>query len=81
MASLLLMLFPSFLTNWLSSVIPVASATPIIEQKVEGTCRTTHFVTLMYHHIRDYSALKEEAKDISVSPEEFHDQMDYLSKN
>ncbi len=35
----------------------------------------------MYHHIRTYDTLDVTAKDISVSPEEFAEQMKFLHKN
>ena len=48
----------------------------------EPKCRTTEFTTLMYHHIREYTNLENiAAKNISVSPEEFEQQMQYLNQN
>ncbi len=44
-------------------------------------CRTTEFTTLMYHHVREYDTLSPEAKNISVSPEEFRAQMKFLHQN
>lgn len=44
-------------------------------------CRTTEFTTLMYHHVREYATLSPEAKNISVSPDEFRAQMKFLHEN
>lgn len=35
----------------------------------------------MYHHVREYDILSAEARNISVSPEEFEQQMKYLHDN
>lgn len=53
-----------------------------MEQEVEGSCITSHFPILMYHHIREYDDFSDiAAKNLSVSPEEFHEQLNYLAKN
>jgi len=44
-------------------------------------CSTSEFTTLMYHHVREYDILSAEARNISVSPEEFEQQMKYLHDN
>jgi peptidoglycan/xylan/chitin deacetylase (PgdA/CDA1 family) len=67
----------SFLITFLSSLFGLSS----FGLSADTKCHTTEFTTLMYHHIRDYSALDSAARDISVSPEEFKSQMKFLHKN
>lgn len=47
----------------------------------EPECRTTEFTTLMYHHVRPYIELDNAAQNISVSPEEFQTQVQFLHDN
>jgi|GEM_PF-3022128 len=49
--------------------------------KEPQVCRTEEFITLMYHHVRDYEYLDTAARNISVSPQEFGAQMRFLSDN
>lgn len=45
------------------------------------SCQSSVFTTLMYHHVREYADLDNNARNISVSPKEFEEQMKYLHKN
>lgn len=82
MSPILSALLPSFflLNIWLESISSIAVPSHINQHEVY--CKTTHFPVLMYHHIREYSWLKDvAAKNLSVSPLEFKKQLDYLEQN
>ncbi|MEI6710756.1 MAG: hypothetical protein WCK88_00320 [bacterium] len=67
----------SFIITFLSSLFGLS----LFGLSTDTTCRTSQFTTLMYHHIREYDQLPDDAKNISVSPKEFELQIHYLSKN
>ncbi len=70
----------SFIIAFLTALLGIPASLWISSN--ESACRTSEFPTLLYHHIREYSSLiDEEAKNLSVSPEEFEKQMQYLHKN
>ncbi len=68
----------SFLITFLGSLFGLSSFGLSTDT---AACRTTEFTTLMYHHVREYDTLSPEAKNISVSPEEFKAQMEFLHEN
>lgn len=50
------------------------------KKAIESECYTSEFPILMYHHIRPYTHLwNTSAQNLSVSPEEFEEQMKYFA--
>lgn len=68
----------SIIIAFLASLFAIPSSLGITPTE----CRTSQFPTLTYHHIREYTSITDmAAKNISVSPEEFKEQMKYLEEN
>ena len=82
MSPILAALLPSFflLNIGLESISSITVPVQVNQHQV--FCKTHHFPVLMYHHIREYAHMEEKAaQNLSVSPEEFENQLSYLKKN
>jgi len=85
MSAFLLSFFPSFFLLspwWIQNIDIFIQPVFAMEQEVAPACITSHFPILMYHHIREYDEFSDmAAKNLSVSPGEFKEQLNYLAKN